>query len=83
MLIALEQRIVERRNLAGSIFGTIPLGLGENFQATPIVTSQFGQLWPKFCGCFDFPENLHIAQLNDADFKSGDHFQNLGKILFV
>ena len=51
----------------------------QKFQATPIVTSQFGQIWPKFSECFDFPENLHIAQLKGADFKSRGYFSKFGQ----
>ena len=38
-----------------------------------------GQIWPKFWECSDFPEILHVAQFEGADFNSGIHFSKFGQ----
>ena len=41
-----------------------------------------GQIWSKFWKCSDFAENLHSAQINRADFKSGSHFSKYSRQKF-
>ena len=43
----------------------------------------FGHIWPKFSECSNFAENLHPAQFDVIDFKSGCHSSKFGQKVFA